>query len=108
MVDFVGACEIFGVRLSGILVDAFDAENYGGTGNTLDWKSVQSINPLIEGYPLLLAGGLNEFNVGEAIASAKPHGVDVASGVESSPGRKDPLQVRAFVENAMKAFEACG
>lgn len=108
IVDFIGACEIFGVQLAGILVDAFDAENYGGTGNTLDWQSVRLLNPLIEGYPLLLAGGLDESNVGEAITSAKPHGVDVASGVESSPGRKDSVQVSAFVENAMKAFEACG
>jgi phosphoribosylanthranilate isomerase len=49
---------------------------------------------------LVVAGGLHPTNVGEAIAALRPWGVDVASGVEASPGRKDPAKVRALVENA--------
>jgi len=87
-------------------VDAYDPENYGGTGKTLDWKSFNQLNPLLEGYPLILAGGLSGSNVTEAIQAANPYGIDVASGVESEPGRKDPEKVRVFVANAIAALDA--
>ena len=106
ILDFVSACEIFGVRLAAIIVDAYDPENYGGTGKTLDWKSFNQLNPLLEGYPLILAGGLSGSNVTEAIQAANPYGIDVASGVESEPGRKDPEKVKAFVANAIAALDA--
>lgn len=106
ILDFVSACEIFGVKLSGIIVDAYDPENFGGTGKTLDWNSFESLTPLFEGYPLILAGGLSDLNVAEAIHAAKPYGVDVASGVEVEAGRKDPEKVRAFVANALAALDA--
>ncbi len=104
ILDFVSACEIFGVRLAGIIVDAYDPDNYGGTGKTIDWDSFSTLTPLLEGYSLILAGGLCDSNVAEAIRTARPHGVDVASGVESEPGRKDPKKVQTFVTNATAAL----
>ena len=68
----------------------------GGTGRTFDWSLVR---PVREGTSfVILAGGLTPENVGEAIAAVRPDAVDVSSGVESAPGKKDPAKVRAFVE----------
>jgi phosphoribosylanthranilate isomerase len=73
-----------------------------GSGRVFDWS-------LAEGAPggirLLLAGGLNPDNVGEAIRRVRPWGVDVSSGVEAAPGRKDPRKLRRFVEEAREAGE---
>ena len=72
-----------------------------GSGQVFDWR-------LAEGVPrqrLLLAGGLDPVNVGEAIARVHPWGVDVASGVESAPGHKDPRKLRAFIAAARAAEE---
>lgn len=82
------------------LVDAYSATLYGGTGRTADWPAAR---PLAAQYPLLLAGGLTPDNVAAAIAQAQPWGVDVASGVESAPGRKDVTKVTAFVQQAKRA-----
>ena len=71
-----------------------------GTGQVFDWRLAEGVP---DGMRLLLAGGLNPENVGEAIAGVHPWGVDVVTGVESSPGRKDPLKVRAFVSAAKRA-----
>ena len=78
-----------------LLVDASVKGAYGGTGVTADWTAVAQ---LAERYPLLLAGGLTPENVAQAVQRVKPWGVDVASGVESSPGQKDPDKMRAFVQ----------
>ena len=80
-----------------LLVDTLaDGAGPGGTGHTFDWSLVR---PVRAGTPfLVLAGGLTPENVGEAIAAVRPDAVDVSSGVESSPGRKDPAKVRAFVD----------
>jgi phosphoribosylanthranilate isomerase len=87
-----------------ILVDAHDSNSYGGTGLNLDWNCLYSQRSLFGNYPLILAGGLTPDNVAEAIATARPDAVDVASGVESSPGKKDPAKVREFVAAAKEAF----
>ena len=79
------------------LVDAYSPTLYGGTGHTADWSAAR---PLAQHYPLLLAGGLTPVNVADAITQVRPWGVDVASGVESAPGRKDPAKVRVFIEAA--------
>jgi phosphoribosylanthranilate isomerase len=76
------------------LIDAYSPTAYGGTGQTADWEAARH---LAAQYPLLLAGGLTPENVGDAIAQVHPWGVDVASGVEASPGKKDHAKVREFV-----------
>lgn len=77
------------------LVDAAVKGVYGGSGVTADWVGAAE---LARKYPLLLAGGLTPENVAEAISRVKPWGVDVASGVESAPGEKDPRKIKAFVQ----------
>lgn len=78
------------------MIDAYDANAYGGTGKRADWQTAAQ---LAQQYPgLLLAGGLTPENVAQAIRVVQPWGVDVASGVEAEPGRKDHEKVRAFVQ----------
>ena len=77
------------------LVDAAVKGIYGGSGVTGDWNGAAE---LAKKYPLLLAGGLTPENVAQAVGRVKPWGVDVASGVESAPGDKDPSKMKAFVK----------
>lgn len=86
-------------NVDALLVDSRTAVAVGGTGQTYDWNLASKILfQNSEGRkPLVVAGGLNPGNVAEAIATLRPWGVDVASGVEAAPGRKDPPKVRAFV-----------
>lgn len=81
-----------------VLLDAFDGNLYGGSGARFDWSVARQAVNLVP--RLILAGGLNASNVGEAIDSVAPFGVDAASGVESAAGVKDELKVRAFIEAA--------
>ena len=83
-----------------LLVDAEVKGAYGGTGVTADWNKAAE---LAKQYSLLLAGGLTPENVGEAVRQVNPWGVDVASGVEASPGSKDPSKMRAFVQAVRSA-----
>lgn len=76
------------------LLDASVKGEYGGTGAKADWSAAAQ---LAKQYPLLLAGGLTPENIAEAVQCVIPWGVDVASGVESSPGVKDPGKMKAFV-----------
>ncbi|MFT3891228.1 MAG: phosphoribosylanthranilate isomerase [Anaerolineales bacterium] len=77
------------------LVDAAVKGVYGGSGVTADWEGAAT---LAKKYQLLLAGGLTPENVAEAIRRVQPWGVDVASGVESAPGKKDTEKMKAFVQ----------
>jgi phosphoribosylanthranilate isomerase len=94
-------CEAF-------LFDAGGEGAYGGTGRALAWEELGERFPGVAGRrgpggtrkPWLLAGGLTPENVERAILAALPFGVDVASGVESSPGKKDPGKVKTFIERA--------
>lgn len=88
-----------------LLLDADVPGEYGGTGKTLDWSRIAIIDL---GKPWLLAGGLTAENVAEAIRLARPAGVDVAGGVESLPGKKDPGKVKCFIQNAKEAFDIAG
>jgi len=86
--------------VSAFLLDAFDPELIGGTGRTIDWALAREAKKF---GPVILAGGLTPENVGEAIRRVKPFAVDVASGVESAPGKKDPAKLRAFFAAVEKA-----
>jgi len=98
-------CEAF-------LFDAGGRGAYGGTGRELPWGELAGRYPGVAvaagpggaRKPWLLAGGLTPRNVESAILAARPFGVDVASGVESSPGRKDPDKVKSFIERAKAGF----
>ncbi|HEV8095103.1 MAG TPA: phosphoribosylanthranilate isomerase [Burkholderiales bacterium] len=82
----------------GWLADAW-VEGYGGAGTGFDWSLV----PAVRAKPLVLSGGLNPENVGEAIRRVKPWGVDVSSGVESAKGVKDAAKIAAFVAEVRNA-----
>jgi len=82
------------------LIDAYRPGEYGGTGQTGDWRLAAE---LARRAPILLAGGLRSENVAAAVQQVHPWGVDVASGVESAPGRKDPDKMRAFIQSAREA-----
>jgi len=80
------------------LLDSGNASKFGGTGNTFDWNAaVPVLNDIKRLGKVVAAGGLSPTNVEEAAEVLKPWGVDVVSGVEASPGKKDPEKVRAFV-----------
>ena len=79
-----------------LLLDAWSDGFYGGTGRNVDWSSAARFVAAQPSRRLILAGGLNPDNVGDAIRAVRPHAVDVASGVESTPGRKD-IRRRDFV-----------
>ena len=83
-----------------ILLDSFSKGQYGGTGKIHDWTLSRQIKEAVTPTPVILAGGLKPENVKEAILTVEPYAVDVASGIETNPGEKDPQRVRAFVENA--------
>ncbi|HSP18321.1 MAG TPA: phosphoribosylanthranilate isomerase, partial [Myxococcaceae bacterium] len=88
-------------RAAALLLDA-RVEGFGGGGRSFDWSVAQGARRF--GIPFWLAGGLSPDNVQEAVRRAAPVGVDVASGVESAPGVKDPARIRAFVA-AVRAAE---
>lgn len=81
-----------------LLIDAYHPNLRGGTGLTADWSIAAHLARRLPG--LMLAGGLTPDNVAEAVAQVKPYAVDVASGVERSPGIKDLARVRAFITAA--------
>ena len=72
-----------------------DSASGGGSGRTANWQRIAEV---AAGYPLILAGGLTPENVGEAIQTVRPIGVDVSSGVESLPGLKDAGRIQAFID----------
>lgn len=81
-----------------LLVDTHHTKLYGGTGLTANWSIAARLTGQVPG--LMLAGGLNPSNVAQAVSQVRPYAVDVASGVESTPGRKDHDLVRTFISNA--------
>lgn len=103
---YLESCRVLGSPPRMVLIDAFQPGDYGGTGQLAPWDLAARFHDLRFPYPLVLAGGLNADNVIQAIAQVRPAAVDVASGVESSPGVKDVQKVRAFVARASRAFDA--
>ncbi len=98
-------CRKLGLAPSAILIDAYQRGKYGGTGKTVNWDALTKIREIANGVDIVLAGGLVPGNVAEAIGLARPDGVDVAGGVESSPGHKDGGAVESFVTAARRAFQ---
>jgi phosphoribosylanthranilate isomerase len=91
-------------NIDALLVDSRTATAVGGTGRAYDWDAARREIFGVDGQTkLVAAGGLTPENVAEAIATLRPWGVDVVSGVESAPGRKDPAKVRAFIDRARAA-----
>jgi phosphoribosylanthranilate isomerase len=80
------------------LLDAYAPDKPGGTGDTFNWD--RALEAQIWGRPIFLAGGLTPENVAEAVRRVRPYGVDVSSGVEAAPGRKDHAKIRAFIQAA--------
>jgi phosphoribosylanthranilate isomerase len=97
---YLERCQEAGRLPAAVLVDAHVPGLHGGTGQTAPWELLERFRP---GVPLILAGGLTPDNVAEAVVRVRPFAVDVASGVESSPGRKDPGKVRDFLQAAREA-----
>jgi phosphoribosylanthranilate isomerase len=81
--------------VDGFLLDTYKEDQWGGTGKVFDWELAARAKKY---GPVILAGGLNPRNVKAAIQKVQPYGVDVSSGVEQSPGKKDPKKVKAFLK----------
>ena len=88
-----------------VLVDSTGEDGAGGTGRTHDWSRTAELRAELD-VPLILAGGLTPANVGSAVEAVDPFAVDAASGLETSPGQKDPDAVRAFVRAARRGVTA--
>jgi len=104
MGSYLGHCGRLGCTPRLVLADSYVEGTYGGSGRVADWERLKGYPFGSPCPPLVLAGGLTPENVGEAIRTVRPAAVDTASGVESSPGRKDPAAVAAFVRAARHAF----
>ncbi|HLJ55125.1 MAG TPA: phosphoribosylanthranilate isomerase [Chthonomonadaceae bacterium] len=88
-----------------ILLDTYHEAVLGGSGETFDWAIAAEARRRFD-LPLILAGGLTPDNVGEAIRRVRPYAVDVSTGVEAEPGRKDHAKLRAFVQAVRRADAA--
>jgi phosphoribosylanthranilate isomerase len=97
---FVEEAKRSGCAPAAVLIDSHVEGQMGGTGHRAPWELLVGFDP---GVPLILAGGLTPENVAEAVALVKPWGVDVASGAESAPGRKEPEKVARFIQAARTA-----
>jgi phosphoribosylanthranilate isomerase len=100
MTAYLSKCQDLGVKLFACLVDALSNDVYGGSGKTVAWEQLAPDQRAADWPPIILAGGLKPTNVAEAIAAVRPWGVDVASGVETSPGVKDLAAIKGFIESA--------
>lgn len=106
--EYLAVCRAAGCLPRLVLLDACRPGHYGGTGETVDWEAVASYPSEPWHPPLVLAGGLTAENVAAAIAAVRPAAVDTASGVETSPGCKDPARMAAFCRAAQAALAAIG
>jgi phosphoribosylanthranilate isomerase len=97
---YLDACRGLGWPPSAVLLDGHAPGLHGGTGQTAPWDLLADFRP---GVPVILAGGLTPDNVAEAVRRVRPYALDVASGVESAPGRKDPEKMARFIDNARSA-----
>ncbi len=94
--DELSCSHLSDYRVSGYLLDTYVKGALGGTGVAFDWSLAVKAKQYGR---IVLAGGLDPDNVASAVQQVRPYGVDVSSRVEASPGRKDPVKVRAFIQN---------
>ena len=90
-------------KVSAFLLDTFHEKMAGGTGQTFDWNLLEQLRPP---DPMILSGGLSPENISAAVGKVRPFAVDVNSGVEFEPGRKDIARVKQFVQEVIKADAA--
>ena len=88
---------------SAVLLDGFHPGQWGGTGRAFDWRFAQHATRRGGAIKVFLAGGITPENVAQAIRTAKPYAVDVCSGVEAKPGKKDPKRLKLFMREVQKA-----
>ncbi len=86
-------------QVSALLLDAWSDDHYGGSGESFDWQLAKQATGQ---SPLILAGGLDPANVAQAIATVNPYAVDVSSGVEERPGRKDHAKIKEFIKQVRR------
>ncbi|RUM40482.1 MAG: phosphoribosylanthranilate isomerase [Desulfurobacterium sp.] len=86
-------------KIRAILLDTYSKDSYGGTGKTFNWEIARAVKERFD-IPVILSGGLNPENVAKAIREVNPYAVDVSSGVETEPGKKDKEKVFQFVKVA--------
>ena len=103
LLSFVAECGRLGRLPAAVLVDAHAPDKFGGTGKTAPWNLARAVVQQCPA-PVTLAGGLTAKNVAAAVQAVRPWGVDVASGVEVAPGRKESFKVREFIKNANAAL----
>ena len=108
LAEYLEKCDELGALPTAVLIDAHQPGEYGGTGTQADWELLVDQRSQLGGLPLILAGGLNCENIEEAIASVKPSAVDTASGVEASPGIKDPETLAQFIALAPPGIHRSG
>lgn len=87
-------------RVRAILFDTYSEKKSGGTGKTFEWEL--AIRGKQEGIPIILSGGLNPYNVERAISFVNPYAVDVSSGIEDRPGKKNPFLIKELMETIRK------
>jgi len=91
-------------KVDAYLLDTYSPSKYGGTGKTFDWRIAKEIKEF--GLPIILSGGLNPENIREAISEVEPYGVDVSSGIEERPGKKNLEKLINFVRIVRETDES--
>ncbi|MGO8690850.1 MAG: phosphoribosylanthranilate isomerase [Thermoguttaceae bacterium] len=104
VVRYLHTCDGLSCRPKFVLFDAYSDTQFGGTGEVIDQMLINEYNIRVDRSSVVLAGGLTPANVAYAIRTVHPAAVDTASGVETSPGKKDQAAVAAFVQAARAAF----
>lgn len=90
-------------RTDAWLLDSYSPSAHGGTGDSFNWTWVAESRPYAR--PVIIAGGLTPDNAADCVLATRPFGLDVSSGVESAPGKKDPARIKAFIAAARKAAD---
>lgn len=99
--DRIDLRNVYSYKTFAYLFDTFVKARFGGTGRNFNWKLLQDIDNIKR--PVFLSGGLNEKNVKEALKLTQPDWIDVSSSLETSPGKKDPLKIKRFIQ-ALKPY----